>query len=190
VVGKTSRPPARTSRAASGTRRAGSHHKLAPHSDTARSKLPDGSGTSPASASMSGTKTPDRSWQRRGGELAPGEVDPGRPGSPSGQPGGEVRGPAAGLDHVHAADVAGHAELLPGHVEDAPRDVAGVPGLVTVLIAVLAVRPRPQVPVGSRLGCRISSVSHPVPPITAPGACRHPCFSRKGMRGHSHTHTE
>ena len=44
---------------------AGSHHKLAPHSDTARSKLPDGSGTSPASASMSGKKMPDRSWQRR-----------------------------------------------------------------------------------------------------------------------------
>jgi hypothetical protein len=56
MVWNASRPPGRSSRAASGTHRAGSHHKLAPHSDTARSKLPDGSGTSPASASMSGKK--------------------------------------------------------------------------------------------------------------------------------------
>ena len=41
-------------------------------------------------------------------------------GSPPGQPGGEVRRPAAELDHVQAADVAEHAELLLGHVEDAP----------------------------------------------------------------------
>lgn len=45
--------------------RAGSHHRRAPHSETARSKLPEGSGASPASASMSGKEMPDRSWQRR-----------------------------------------------------------------------------------------------------------------------------
>jgi hypothetical protein len=29
------------------------------------------------------------------------------------------------LDHVQAADVGEHAELLLGHIEDAPRDVTG-----------------------------------------------------------------
>ena len=65
VVWKTSFPPGRSSLAASGTQRAGSHHKLAPHSEMARSKLPEGSGISPASASTSGKVMPNRSWQRR-----------------------------------------------------------------------------------------------------------------------------
>jgi hypothetical protein len=47
-------PLGRGNLAASGTQRTGSHHKLAPHSEIARSKQSDGSGTAPASASMSG----------------------------------------------------------------------------------------------------------------------------------------
>ena len=39
VVWKTSLPPGRSSLAASGTQRAGSHHKLAPRSEMARPKL-------------------------------------------------------------------------------------------------------------------------------------------------------
>ena len=44
VVWNTSFPPGRSSRAASGTQRAGSYHKLAPHSDSARSKRPGAAG--------------------------------------------------------------------------------------------------------------------------------------------------
>src|SRR5262249_5149478 len=58
-------PPGRSSLAASGIQRAGSQHKLAPHSEMARSKQSEGSGTSAASASMSGKAIPNRSWQRR-----------------------------------------------------------------------------------------------------------------------------
>lgn len=62
-----------------------SHHKLAPHSEMARSKLPEGSGTAPVSASTSGKVMPDRSWQRRGLQLGGSYVDPGRP-RPSASP--------------------------------------------------------------------------------------------------------
>ena len=48
VVWKTSLPPSRSRLAASGTQRAGSHHKLAPHSEMARPKLREGNGTSAA----------------------------------------------------------------------------------------------------------------------------------------------
>src|SRR5689334_25435514 len=65
VVWNTSLPPGRSSLAASGIQRAGSHHKLAPHSEVARSKRREGSGTSAASAWMRGKEMPNRSWQRR-----------------------------------------------------------------------------------------------------------------------------
>ena len=71
VVWNTSFPPCSSSLAASGIQRAGSHHKLAPHSETARSKQADGSGTSPASASMSGKVMPDRAAPLH---LEPGHV--------------------------------------------------------------------------------------------------------------------
>ena len=57
-VRKTSRPPGRSSRAASGIHRCGSHHRLAPYSESAKSKLASGSGTASASASMSGNSSP------------------------------------------------------------------------------------------------------------------------------------
>src|SRR2546423_3566357 len=118
VVWKTSFPPGRSSLAASGTQRAGSHHKLAPHSEMARSKLPEGSGISPASASTSreGDAKPVLAAPR-GLELGGGHVHPDWPGAAPGQPGGEVRRPAAELDDIQAADVAEHAELLLGHIE-------------------------------------------------------------------------
>jgi len=62
-------PPGRSSLAASVTQRAASHHKLAPHSETARSKQPGGSGTSPASASMSGKVMPNRTLTGHAGQV-------------------------------------------------------------------------------------------------------------------------
>ena len=58
LVRNTSRPPGRSSRAASAIQCAGSHHRLAPYSDSAKSKLPSGSGTFSASASISGNSMP------------------------------------------------------------------------------------------------------------------------------------
>ena len=57
---KTSRPPGRSSRAASGSQRSGSHQMLAPYSEKARSKLASGSGTSSALASTSGNSIRSR----------------------------------------------------------------------------------------------------------------------------------
>lgn len=64
-VRKTSRPPGRRSRDASGIHRTGSQYKLAPHPETARSKLALASGTWPASPSINGNRRPNWSWQRR-----------------------------------------------------------------------------------------------------------------------------
>ena len=47
-------------------------------------------------------------------ELGPGHVHPGRAGAAAGQPGGEVRRPAAELDGIQAADITKHAELCSG----------------------------------------------------------------------------
>ena len=58
LVMKTSRPPGRSSRAASAIQRSGSHHRLAPYSESAKSKLASGSGTASASASISGNSMP------------------------------------------------------------------------------------------------------------------------------------
>src|SRR2546423_4074659 len=62
---KTSRPPWRRSRAASGIQRYGSTQMEAPYSDTARSKLSDGSPVSAASASTSGNSMPVSAISRR-----------------------------------------------------------------------------------------------------------------------------
>jgi hypothetical protein len=76
VVWNTSLPPGRSSLAASNIQRAGSHHKLAPQSEIARSKLPEGSGTSAASAWMSGKEMPSTRPARRAAPRCSG-----RPGS-------------------------------------------------------------------------------------------------------------
>lgn len=55
----------RRSHAASGTQRAGSHHRLAPHSEITRSRQRPGSETCPASASRSGNESLKCSWQWR-----------------------------------------------------------------------------------------------------------------------------
>ena len=57
---KTSSPPGRSSRAASGTHRYGSAQIDAPYSETARSKLASGSGTASALASRSGNSSRKR----------------------------------------------------------------------------------------------------------------------------------
>jgi hypothetical protein len=114
VVWKTSFPPGRSSRAALGTQRAGSHHKLAPHSEMARSKLPRGSGTSAASASMSGKGMPKLSWQRRTGSSwewvtsTPVGRAPRRISASEDRPAGPVE-PGQGFD------AAQHGDLVPQH---------------------------------------------------------------------------
>ncbi len=96
VVWKTSFPPGRSSLAASGTQRAGSHHKLAPHSEMARSKLPEGQRdiSSVGLDEREGDAKPVLAAPR-GLELGGGHVHPDWPGAAPGQPGGEVRRPAA-----------------------------------------------------------------------------------------------
>src|SRR5262245_42491554 len=64
-VRKTSRPPGRRSRAASGIHRNGSNHKQAPYSERARSKLASGSGTFSASPCRSGNSSPCSRWRAR-----------------------------------------------------------------------------------------------------------------------------
>ena len=97
-------PPGRRSRAASGTHRAGSHHKLAPHSEITRSKLAPLSGTWAASASMSGKVLA----VPRGPQLGRGHIHADWPGTAAGQPGGEVRAATAQLDDVQACHPARH----------------------------------------------------------------------------------
>src|SRR4051812_23210631 len=58
IVRKSSRPPGRRSRAASGIQRRGSAQSDAPYSETARSKAASGSGTDSAAASTSGNSIP------------------------------------------------------------------------------------------------------------------------------------
>jgi hypothetical protein len=81
-------------------------------------------------------------------QLRPGHVQADRAGAAPGQPGREVRGPAAQLDHVQAADVPEHAQVALGHVEDAPRDLIGQPGPVRAVVRVRRVDPGPRLPVG------------------------------------------
>jgi hypothetical protein len=108
----------------------------------------------------------------RGLQLGGSYVDPGRPGAAPGQPGREVRRPAAELDDVQAADITEHTKPLLGHVEDAPGDVLGGPGAVSVLIGVFAVRLGPQLPV----------VGNPIRPGSGLG---HP-YHHHASRRHAH----
>ena len=102
VARKTRRPPGRRSRAASGIQRYGSAQMDAPYSETARSKLASGSGTSSALASTSGNSSPVSPAAPRGLELRRGDVDADRPRTTTGEPRRDVRRAAAELDHVHA----------------------------------------------------------------------------------------
>ena len=115
---KTSSPPGRSSRAASGIQRYGSHQIEAPYSETARSKLASGSGTSSALASTSGNSSPNSLLHRaRGLELRRRDVDADRPRAAPREPGGDVRRAAAELDDVLAGDVGKRAQLRLGHVQ-------------------------------------------------------------------------
>ena len=108
-------------------------------------------------------------------ELGRGHVHPGRTGAAAGQPGGEVRRAAAELDGIQAADFTEHAELLLGHVEDAPGDVGGGPGAQGVLIGVFTVPLGPQLPVGGNFIRPGSSLSHLASPCF-PEIC--PCHDK------------
>jgi hypothetical protein len=99
-----------------------------------------------------------------GFELGGSHVYPGRPGAAAGQPRGEVRRPAAEFDDVKAADVTEYAELMLGHVEDAPGNILSSPGAEGMLTGVFTVCPGPQLPVGRNLICHGPSLSHPSSP--------------------------
>src|SRR4029077_14023655 len=94
-------------------------------------------------------------------ELSRSHVHPNRPGAALGQPGGEVRRPAAELDDIQAADVTEHAELLLGHVE-IPQVMSWAP----------------------RRARRAHRRTHCSPGSTAPGWRQpHPPRPREGNRG-------
>ena len=116
----TSRPPGRSSRAASGIQRYGSTQIDAPNSETTRSKLAPGRPVSAASASTRGTRS--RSRPSCGGplELCGCDVDADRPSAELGEPRGEVRRAAAELADVEAVDVTEHVQLRLVDAPDAP----------------------------------------------------------------------
>ena len=125
---KTSRPPGRSSRAASGIQRYGSTQIDAPYSETTRSKLSSGSPVSAASASTSGNSIPVSAIIRRAVSSCAGrDVDADRPRPALREPRGEVRGAAPELDDVEARDVAEHVELGLVDRPDAPRDLVERP---------------------------------------------------------------
>ena len=128
LVRKTSRPPGRSSRAASAIQRSGSHHRLAPYSDSAKSKLASGSGT------VLGVGLDQRELdavlrlhRARRRELALGLVDADGPRAAAGEPGREVGGAAAELDRVQAVDVGERADLGLGDPPHAPARVRARP---------------------------------------------------------------
>jgi len=102
-------------------------------------------------------------------ELSRSHVHPNRPGAALGQPGGEVRRPAAELDDIQAADVTEHAELLLGHVENTPGDVLG-PQARKACSSPYSLFARVH---SSRLAATPSApgpgLSHPAPPPRVPG---------------------
>ena len=61
----TSRPPGRSRRCASGIHRPGSHQRLAPYSETARSKLSSATESVSAFSQTSGNDTSNSRWNRR-----------------------------------------------------------------------------------------------------------------------------
>ncbi len=82
-------------------------------------------------------------------ELGRGDVDADDPsGATPLQPGRDVRGPAAKLDNILAANVGQDTELALGRVPDAPGDLLLVPGALGAPIRVRGVVLRPVVAVG------------------------------------------
>ena len=103
---KISRPPGRSSRAASGIQRYGSHQMLAPYSEIARSKLASAKRHLLGVAVEEREPQPELVLQPPGrGQLRRGVVDPDRPRAAPGQPGRDVPGAAAQLDGVQAVQV-------------------------------------------------------------------------------------
>ena len=97
---------------------------LAPYSETARSKLSAGSGTSSALASTSGNVDARLALAAAGGlELGRRDVDADRARAAPREPGRDVRGAAAELDDVEPVDVPERVERRLGHAEDAPGDL-------------------------------------------------------------------
>src|ERR1043165_6514488 len=121
---KISRPPGRSSRAASGTHLYGSAQRHAPYSETARSNDASGSGTSSAGASTSGNSRPVSSIIRRAVASCAGVGSTPVPPAPRrrGEPRAEVRGAAAELDDVEPVHARERPDLLLGDREDTPED--------------------------------------------------------------------
>ena len=99
----------------------------------------------PASASTSGNSSPvSRLIRARRLELRRRDVDADRPRAALREPGGEVRGAAAELDHVEPVDVAEDVQLGLGDRPDAPRDLVERPVVGGALVGVLGVRLGPE----------------------------------------------
>ena len=108
---------------ASGIQRAGSHQRLAPYSETARSKLASGK------RHILGVRFDE--WKvepclilhpARRVELCRSDVDADGSCALSREPRGEVGGPAPELDHVETCNVAERVQLRFGNAEDAPGE--------------------------------------------------------------------
>ncbi len=100
----------------------------------------------------------------RGLELGRGDVDADRPCAEPCEDGRHVRGAAAELDDVEAAQVAHHPELGIGHAPDPPRDLGLFPLLRRLLVGVLGVDLRPERAVQRR----VVSPGQGAPPRSAP----------------------
>ncbi len=127
-VRKTSRPPGRSRRAASGIQSAGSHHRQAPYSEKARSKPPSGEGHGLRAGVDEREVEPVLALEPAGRlELPGGVVDACRAGPPSGEPGRPVGRPAPELDDLEARDVGQHTQRPLRDPPDAPYGVVHRP---------------------------------------------------------------
>src|SRR5215211_3565908 len=145
---KTSSPPSRRSRAASGIHFAGSHQMDAPYSEKARSNDSPGKPVSSALAWTNSSPRPCSSFMRRAVSSCAGDIDADDPLRPRAlEPGTPVRRATAELDDSLAVDVGEHAQLTLGDRPLAPGDLLLGPRAFGLLARVLRIRLRPALAV-------------------------------------------
>ena len=169
---KTSSPPGRSSREASGIQRYGSAQIEAPYSETTRSN--DASGQ----RHVLGARLDERELEAvlrlhraRGLELGRSDVDAGDARALPGEPGRDVRRPAPELDDVLPGHVRQRVHLGLRNLPDAPGDLLLRPGAVGVRRVLRRLRrSRPR---GSARACSLS-VMPGAPSRSAPSASAAP----------------
>jgi hypothetical protein len=154
VVRKISRPPGRSKRAASGIQAAGSHHRLAPYSENARSKLASGSGTG-LGAGLEQREVAAKLLltAASGLELSRRDIDADGPRAAPREPTREVRRAAAQLDYVEAAHIVEHVQGVLWNLEHAPKDLRCRPGALGAGVGVRAIGFGPQRAISCEAGC-------------------------------------